>query len=149
MLREAARWRRSVLIWERRVRMEEGRVGMLRCRKEGLVCGFISRARGRAWVVRWVERRAAMVGRFAERFGRGRGVEERRERVRRIISSVSSAGSGISAAGVDCRAADAFEVEGGAGEVRGSSSSAVWRMRARVAFRRRALSSWGYVSRGL
>lgn len=121
---------------------------MLRCRKDGFVCGFSRRARGRAWVVRWVERRAAMVCRFSERPGRdGRGVEERRERVSRIISSVSSAGSGISAAGVECRAADAF-VDGGAGEVRGSSSRAVWRMRARVAFRRRCLRSCGSISGG-
>lgn len=136
-------------IWERRASTEEARVGMLRCRKEGLVCGFISRERGRAWAVKCVETSAAMAGRFADRPGRATGLEERRERVSRIINSVSSAGSGTSAADVDCRAADDAFVDCGAGEVRGSSERAVWRMRARVAFRRRALRSWECVSRSL
>lgn len=137
----------------RKERTEEGREAMLRCRKEGLVCGFISRARGRAWVVRWVERREAMVGRFVCRLGMvGAGreveVEERRERVRRMISSVREAGRGMSAAGVECRDDDVLEL-GGAGSVSGSSESAVRRMRARVAFRRRSLSCCHSVSRGL
>ena len=65
-----------------------------------------------------------------------------------MINSISSAGSGISAAGVDCRLDDVF-VDAGAAEVRGSSSSAVCRILARVAFRRSVLSSFVSVSKGL
>lgn len=121
--------------------MEEARVGMLRWRKEGLVCGFIRRARGSACAVMCVESSAAMVWSSSSRAGRAMGVGERRERVRRIINSVRAAGSGTSAAGVECL--DVF-VEGGAGEVRGMFSSAVRRILVRVAFRRRTLSSCVY-----
>lgn len=122
--------------------MEEAKVGMLRWRKEGLVCGFISRARGSACAVMCVESSAAIVSRLSSRAGRAIVVGERRERVRRIINSVRAAGSGTSAAGVECLA-DVF-VEGGAGDVRGIFSSAVRRILARVAFRRRSLSSCVY-----
>lgn len=89
-----------------------------------------------------------MVWRLADKFGSGSGEGDLRDRVSKMINSVSSAGSGISAVGVDCRLDDVFDA-GGAGEVRGSSSSAVCRILARVAFRRRALSSFVSVSKGL
>jgi hypothetical protein len=57
-----------------------------------------------------------------------------------MINSASSAGNGISAAGVECRLDDVF-VDAGEGEVRGSSSRAFCSILARVNFRRRVLSS--------
>jgi hypothetical protein len=89
-----------------RVLILDGRVAILRCRKEGLVVGCRRRVRVRACAWRCVERRAEMRGMWVERVeqgvlevrsareGGGRGVVVESLRERRIMSSRRSGGRG-------------------------------------------------------